>query len=77
MVNFDNDYFGKYALEQLSFLTRARAMSYLCMGRILDRERLHKICSDEFCVPTKILLRWTDETPPRLVDGLERFRSTC
>ena len=52
---FDLDYFGKYALEQLPFLRIARAMCYLCMGRVLDWERMHKSFSDEFCDPTKIL----------------------
>ena len=45
---FDLDYFGKYALEQLPFLRIARAMCYLCMGRVLDWEGMHKIFSDEF-----------------------------
>ena len=47
---FDLDYFGKYALEQLPFLRRARAMWYLCMGRVLGWEHLRKIFSDEFTI---------------------------
>lgn len=74
---FDLDYFGKYALEQLPFLRIARAMCYLCMGRVLDWERLHKICSDEFCDPTKIFTGRTAEALPGLVDYLAKFHSTC
>ena len=73
---FDLDYFGKYALEQLPFLRIARAMCYLCMSRVLDWERMHKIFSDEFCDPTKIFTGRTAEAPLGLVDYLAKFHST-
>ena len=62
------------SVSPLPFLRIARAMCYLCMGRVLDWERLHKIFSDEFC---EIFTGRTAEAPPGPVDHLAKFHSIC
>ena len=62
---FDLDYFGKYALEQLPFLRIARAMCYLCMGRVLHWERLHKIFRTNFVTLLRFLQGGRPKLPPR------------